>query len=132
MNKQGRAIEVFLRSPDGKLVTCAEAAEIMGKTVNAVRCGCIRPKTQYQGWEIVRSTAPKSSYMLEETSRKNGPGYDGITVLELYEQYLWCRKDPQMLTIMRDFAGTRDVTPLIRIFERWRKDGRVGRAGAEN
>ena len=117
----GRTVEVFLRSPaDGKLYTTAEAAELLGKTVNAVRCGCIWPKKSYQGWEVVRSNLPVTSYKLEEANRRKGLGYDGVTLRELYDQYLWCRESPQMLTIMSDFAGTTDVTPMIKVFERWR------------
>ena len=116
----GRTAEVFLRSPEGTLYTTAEAAPLLGKTVGAVRCGCIWPKKSYMGWEVVRRQAPVTSYMLEESNRRKGPGYDGITLRELYEQYLWCRESPQMLTILSDFAGTRDVTPMIRVFERWR------------
>lgn len=115
----GRTAEVFLRSPqDGKLYTTAEAAVILGKTVNAVRCGCVWPKKRYQSWEVVRTQAPVTSYKIEEANRKLRLGYDCITINELYEQYLWCRESPQMLTIMQDFAGTRDVRKLIHVFER--------------
>lgn len=66
-------------------------------------------------------------YKIEEADRKNGAGYDGITLSELYEQYLWCRESPQMLTIMKDFSGTKSVTDLIKLFERWRNEAkRIG------
>lgn len=118
----GRTAEVFLRSPEGTLYTTAEAAPLLGKSVNAVRSGCVWPRTNYMGWEVVRRPAAVSCYMREDANRKKGPGYAGITLRELYEQYLWCRESPQMLTIMADFAGTADVTPMIRVFERWRRE----------
>ena len=122
----GRTCEVFLISPDGRKYTTKEAAAAMGKTIDAVRCGCVRPRTEYMGWKIERTEFPKS-YELEEANRKNGEGYDSITLKELYEQYLWCRESPGMIRIMRDFSGAKNVTPLIKLFERWRHEAkRIG------
>lgn len=122
----GRTCEVFLISPDGKKYTTKEAAEAMGKSIHAVRCGCYRGRKEYKGWKIERCDFP-TSYTLDEANRKNGDGYDSITLKELYEQYLWCRESPQMLTIMKDFSGAKNVTPLIKIFERWRNEAkRIG------
>ena len=81
---------------------------------------------EWRGHAITR-TEYTPRYKIEETDRKNGAGYDGITLSELYEQYLWCRESPGMVRIMKDFSGAKNVMPLIKLFERWRNEAkRIG------
>ena len=55
--------------------------------------------------------------------KKPRMGYQEISMFELYDVYLICWDNPDMITIMQDFSGTRNVTPLIKIFEEWRLNG---------
>lgn len=106
----------FLRAPDGTEYTTEQFAAMTGKKLQTVRSSIWRRKS-YLGYEIVHHYPPRV-----QSNRKPRLGYDCITLRELYDQYLWCRDDPNMLTIMKGFAGTSDVTPLIKIFERWRNE----------
>ena len=123
----GRSCEVFLVSPDGKRYTTKDAAVAMGMSVNAVRCGCARPQKEYRGWKIERLSFPK--HYKRKKKKISGEGYDEITTGELYEQYIWCRESPDMVRIMRDFSGMKNVKPLLDMFEERRREHEAKRTG---
>ena len=124
----GRSCEVFLISPDGKRYTTREAAIALGMSVNAVRCGCARPQKEYRGWKIERISFPKH-YNRKKAKKKSGEGYDEITTEELYEQWRWCRESPDVVRIMKDFSGMKNVKPLLDMFEERRREREAIRAG---
>ena len=107
-------VKVHLRAPDGTVYTTAEYAALTGINPQMVRQGCARAKC-YHGCEVIRLDNG------EETRKKPKLklGSDEITMGELYDQYLWCRESPKMLTIMKDMSGmSRDLLPpIIKSFE---------------
>ena len=113
----GRIPEVYLRSPSGELLSTAEAAKKLFMSVGAVRTHCWT-HNECMGWKVERRVP-------DEAIKRKGPGYEEVTLSELYESWLWCRESPDMKRIIRDMAGTNDIDNILKVFERWHSLGRT-------